>query len=76
MAHQWIPFAVSTPLQEAVAVALELSEKNGYYEELRKFYQGKRDRLASILEKNGLRPVIPQGIIDDHVWALSNCPFF
>ncbi len=60
-AHQWIPFAVATPLQEAVAVALEQVEERGYFHWLRTMYQAKRDKLATVLAEVGLRPVVPQG---------------
>ena len=49
MAHQWIPFAVSTPLQEAVAVALEDAAPRDYFRWLSDMYLAKRDRLISCL---------------------------
>ena len=61
MAHQWIPFAVATPLQEAVAVGLEQADERGYFAELSALYQGKRDRLLAGLEEVGLTPVRPDG---------------
>ncbi len=61
MAHQWIPFAVSTPMQEAVAVALEQSEQRGYFAWLGAMYQAKRDRLLGVLEEVGLTPMVPDG---------------
>ena len=51
MAHQWIPFAVSTPMQEAVAVALEQAGERGYFAWLGAMYQAKRDRLLDVLER-------------------------
>ncbi len=60
-AHQWITFAVATPLQEAMAIALELAAHNGYYEELRHAYRERRDRLDQILRIVGLPPLPVQG---------------
>jgi aspartate/methionine/tyrosine aminotransferase len=61
MAHQWIPFAVTTPLQEAVAVALEESGQRGYFPWLAAMYQAKRDRLLTVLEAIGWTPTSPDG---------------
>lgn len=61
MAHQWIPFAVSTPLQEAVAVALEETGPRGYFAWLSQMYQAKRDRLLDVLAAVGLPPMTPDG---------------
>ncbi len=60
-AHQWITFAVATPLQEATAVALELAAHNGYYDELRNAYRERRDRLEQTLRAAGLPPLPVQG---------------
>lgn len=49
-----------SPLQLAVAVGLR-SLPSGFYEQLAKDYQGKRDRLAASLNRAGLVPIIPQG---------------
>ena len=61
MAHQWIPFAVTTPLQEAVGAAFEQVEERGYFAQLTAMYNAKRDKLAGVLAEVGLTPVIPQG---------------
>jgi kynurenine--oxoglutarate transaminase/cysteine-S-conjugate beta-lyase/glutamine--phenylpyruvate transaminase len=61
MAHQWIPFAVSTPMQEAVAVALEESADRGYFAWLSQMYQAKRDHLLTVLDAVGLTPMTPDG---------------
>ncbi len=61
MAHQWIPFAVSTPMQEAVAVALEQAEPRCYFAWLSALYQAKRDRLLGVLDDIGLTPMAPDG---------------
>lgn len=61
MAHQWIPFAVSTPMQEAVAVALEEAGTRKYFAWLGAMYQAKRDRLLAVLDDVGLAPIVPDG---------------
>jgi len=61
MAHQWIPFSVATPLQEAVAIAVEGAEAAGYYDWLAAMYEEKRDRLLTSLAAAGLIPTRPQG---------------
>jgi aspartate/methionine/tyrosine aminotransferase len=61
MAHQWIPFAVATPLQEAVAAALEQVAERDYFAELRTMYQAKRDLLLNALDAVGLTPMTPDG---------------
>jgi aspartate/methionine/tyrosine aminotransferase len=61
MAHQWIPFAVATPLQEAVAVALERAVDEDYFGWLGAMYQAKRDKLLAALTAVGLTPVAPDG---------------
>ncbi len=61
MAHQWIPFTVATPLQEAVATALEVSPERDYFNWLSNLYQGKRDFLLGVLREVGLSPLTPDG---------------
>ena len=60
-AHQWIPFTISTPCQEAVAVALEETQKGKYLPWLSRMYQAKRDILLNGLRAGGLTPHEPQG---------------
>lgn len=59
--HQWIPFAVATPLQAAVARALRAARARGYHDELRTFYTARREQLCAILANAGLRPLVPEG---------------
>jgi len=61
LAHQWIPFAVSTPFQEAVGVALEQVEEQRYFPWLSEMYRQKRDKLRNALSNVGLTPVNPDG---------------
>lgn len=58
---QIIPFCVSTPLQEGVAGALEIAEKNNYWKNLNEMFNQKREKLCKILSDVGLNPVVPQG---------------
>ncbi len=58
-AHQFITFAVSSPLQAAAAAALSLP--NTYYEELQTTYQAKRDTMLRALRGAGLEAQPPQG---------------
>ncbi len=61
MGHQWIPFTVATPLQEAIAVGLERAEAEGYFAWLAQMYQSKRDMLCTVLDDVGLTTVRPDG---------------
>uniref|UniRef100_A0A4W4FQX2 Kynurenine--oxoglutarate transaminase 3 n=1 Tax=Electrophorus electricus TaxID=8005 RepID=A0A4W4FQX2_ELEEL len=59
-------YACATPLQEAVARGLlhdfELMEQpDCYFSSLAVELQGKRDRLACILQQAGMSPVVPEG---------------
>ncbi len=58
-AHQFITFAVSSPLQMAAATALNLPST--YYEELQTTYQGKRDYLMGALRAAGFDVLKPKG---------------
>ncbi|MCB9833978.1 MAG: aminotransferase class I/II-fold pyridoxal phosphate-dependent enzyme [Planctomycetes bacterium] len=53
-AHQFLTFATATPLQRAVARALD-EIGDDFYRELRADYDARRRRLASGLEKVGFR---------------------
>lgn len=61
MAHQWIPFTVATPLQEAVGVSFEVAPQEGYFDWLAQMYRTKRDRLLATLLDVGLTPIKPDG---------------
>jgi len=61
MGRQWITFSISTPMQEAVATALEKSPEIDYFSGLKSMYEKKRNMLHSILEKHHLTPILPQG---------------
>ena len=74
--HQWVSYAVTTPLQEAVACALEEAEPRGYYPEMRDMYQGKRDYLVRALSESGFRAYVPEGtyfiLADFGSWGFEN----
>ncbi|EGC36025.1 hypothetical protein DICPUDRAFT_78310 [Dictyostelium purpureum] len=59
--HQYIPFSVPTPTQEAVAIAFEDKNIKDYFKELSQMYQAKRDLLVNSLRDAGLDPVVPEG---------------
>ena len=59
--HQFIAFATSSPMQEAIAAGFAEAETRGYYAELRAMYQRKRDLLADALQAADLRPYHPEG---------------
>ena len=58
-AHQFITYAVASPLQAAAAMALNLPY--AYFRNLQTLYQGKRDRMLDILRKAGFKVLKPQG---------------
>jgi aspartate/methionine/tyrosine aminotransferase len=74
--HQWVSYAVTTPLQEAVACALEEAEGLGYYSGLREMYQGKRDRLCGALRGSGFEVYVPEGtyfiLADFRAWGFRH----
>ena len=62
--HQWVSFTTPTPLQEAIAEALEVAETpfeghQSYYEWLSSMYLKKRDLLVKCLTDAGLEAIIP-----------------
>jgi aspartate/methionine/tyrosine aminotransferase len=59
--HQFVTFASASPLQEAVAIAIESAEERGYYNTLHAEYTARLDKLASYLQVAGLKPIRPQG---------------
>ncbi|MGH7852153.1 MAG: aminotransferase class I/II-fold pyridoxal phosphate-dependent enzyme [Candidatus Binatia bacterium] len=58
-AHQFITFAVASPLQAAAATALGLPLS--FFENLRAMYQAKRDRMLDTLQRAGFKALKPQG---------------
>jgi aspartate/methionine/tyrosine aminotransferase len=56
--HQFNTFATATPFQEAMAVAMEQAEAQGYYRELAANYAMLRNLLQNALEAADL-PVLP-----------------
>ena len=59
-AHQFVTFATSTPMQVAVAWALdELGDD--YFETFRADYDAKRRFLVEVLEECGFRVAVPRG---------------
>ena len=58
-AHQFITFAVASPLQAAAATALALPQS--FFSNLRAMYQVKRDRMLDTLQSAGFKALKPQG---------------
>ena len=75
-AHQFITFATATPLQKAMAEALDDAPRSGYYEALYDFYRERRDLLVDILREVGLKVGSPQGtyfvMADIRPWGFSD----
>ena len=58
-AHQFITFAVASPLQAAAAAALNLPFS--FFENLQASYQARRDRMVNALQKVGFKVFKPGG---------------
>ncbi len=58
-AHQFITFAVASPLQAAAAAALNLPDS--YYRGLQTTFQAKRDYMLGALTQAGFKTLVPQG---------------
>jgi N-succinyldiaminopimelate aminotransferase len=58
-AHQFITFAVASPLQAAAATALGLP--SSFFADLRATYQAKRDLMLDTLRSVGFKALKPQG---------------
>eukprot|EP00667_Euglena_gracilis_P008968 EG_transcript_9097 len=62
--HILIPFCSITPLQEAVASALDVTMaegEDGYFGRLKKRFGANRELLVSVLTEAGLPAIVPQG---------------
>jgi aspartate/methionine/tyrosine aminotransferase len=74
--HQWVPYAVTSPLQEAVACALEEAGPRDYYAQLQEMYQAKRDLLVPALMESGFQVYVPEGtyfiLADRGAWGFDN----
>ena len=62
-AHQWIPYVVATPLQEAAAHALRHAREgnDAYYETLRTTFETRARALVDALADTPLRARMPEG---------------
>jgi N-succinyldiaminopimelate aminotransferase len=58
-AHQFITYAVASPLQAAAAAALDLPRS--FFVNLKIAYQSRRDRMTAMLEKAGFKVYRPSG---------------
>ncbi|KAI8909496.1 pyridoxal phosphate-dependent transferase, partial [Gorgonomyces haynaldii] len=61
MVHQFVPFSVATPMQEAAADVIEQAMNNDFFEQTRKEYQQLRDELFETLDQVGFSPMKPNG---------------
>lgn len=63
MAHQWIPFAVATPLQAAAAASLRAARAgdDAYWRDLRATYRARADALLAALAATPLGAARPEG---------------
>jgi N-succinyldiaminopimelate aminotransferase len=59
-AHQFVTFATSTPMQVAIARALE-THRTDFYGRLRAEYTARRDLLANVLTEVGFEIALPKG---------------
>jgi aspartate/methionine/tyrosine aminotransferase len=59
--HQFVTFASATPFQDAMALALEEAEARGYYAELARDYEQRRETLRSALAGAGLPTLLMGG---------------
>jgi len=57
--HDFVTVGAPAPLQEAIAVALDLGRP--YYDRLSAEYRVRRDHLVRVLDAAGLSPTTPQG---------------
>jgi aspartate/methionine/tyrosine aminotransferase len=57
--HDFVSVGAPAPLQEAIAVALDLGRP--YYDRLATEYRARRDHLVRVLDAAGLAPNTPQG---------------
>jgi aminotransferase len=57
--HDFVTVGAPAPLQEAIAVALELGRD--YYQRLASDYRARRDHLLRVLEAAGFSPNTPEG---------------
>jgi aminotransferase len=57
--HDFVTVGAPAPLQEAIAVALELG--SGYYKRLATEYRARRDHLVRLLDAAGFSPNTPEG---------------
>jgi len=58
-AHQFITYAVASPLQAAAVTALNLPFE--FFENLQSSYQARRDRMLEVLRRAGFKVFKPQG---------------
>lgn len=66
LVHQNCVYTCPTPLQEAVAIGLEIEtakigQNDSYWKELAEELEPKRDRICKFLQSVGMNPTVPEG---------------
>ncbi|KAJ3031124.1 Kynurenine--oxoglutarate transaminase 3 [Rhizophlyctis rosea] len=61
MVHQFVPFAIVTPLQEATATALSTALTNNYFPQTSHLYETLRNKLHALLASHNITPTLPHG---------------
>ncbi|KAJ3415363.1 Kynurenine--oxoglutarate transaminase 3 [Chytridiales sp. JEL 0842] len=61
MIHQFVPFSVVTPLQEAAAVSLEKAMESDFFLKTTAQYEHLRNKLRDLLAESNLAPTLPHG---------------
>lgn len=66
LVHQNCVYTCPTPIQEAVAVGLEvetakIGQNDSYWKALAEELEPKRDRICQFLQKVNMNPTVPQG---------------
>ncbi|HEY8922760.1 MAG TPA: aminotransferase class I/II-fold pyridoxal phosphate-dependent enzyme [Polyangia bacterium] len=59
--HQFVTFTNSAPFQEALGDVLPRAAADGFYEDLRRAYRARRDRLAVVLREAGFEALPVEG---------------
>lgn len=61
MIHQYLPFSVASPLQEAAAIAIDASISCDYFSRMKKLYEHHRNILFDTLKEIGMNPIMAFG---------------
>ncbi len=74
--HQFATFAIATPFQHAMTVALQDALDSSYYADLLRVYRERRDLLIDVLRDSGLAPLPVDGtyfvMADIRAWGFDS----